>query len=232
MLRSSLFTVSALALVASASAQTRQNPGAATATRINQPVKFAGTYHVATRTFTRGQAAVATFGTSDAMYAANTDTPYFAAIETGEQFQDSGNIPGSTNTLVSGGRDENFVTSFDFAYCECDPTLSTTSFEIDFYESGIPCNPLLGAVPAGSFLSVLVKRSPFTPDELDRLAAFERLDHLKGTLSGGSKNVRRIATAEHRGIPVQMLMHTYTTSNGKSSSTITHTVVTTQCPPA
>ncbi|MEO0662795.1 MAG: hypothetical protein AAFZ87_14755, partial [Planctomycetota bacterium] len=64
MLRSSLFTVSALALVASASAQTRQNPGAATATRINQPVKFAGTYHAATRTFTRGQAAVANFGTS------------------------------------------------------------------------------------------------------------------------------------------------------------------------
>ena len=70
------------------------------------------------------------------------------------------------------------------------------------------------------------------PTKEERAAAFERLDHLKRTLSGGWKNVRRIATAEHRGIPVQMLMHTYTTSNGKSSSTITHTVVTTQCPPA
>ena len=70
------------------------------------------------------------------------------------------------------------------------------------------------------------------PTKEEKAAAFERLDHLKGTLSGGWKNVRRIATAEHRGIPVQMLMHTYTTSNGKSSSTITHTVVTTQCPPA
>lgn len=70
------------------------------------------------------------------------------------------------------------------------------------------------------------------PTKQDKFDAFERLEHLKRTLSGGWKNVRRIATAEHRGIPVQMLMHTYTTSNGKNTSTITHTVVTTPCPPA
>ncbi|MEO1700099.1 MAG: hypothetical protein AAFU73_22635 [Planctomycetota bacterium] len=151
MLRSSLFTVSALALVASASAQTRQNPGAATATRINQPVKFAGTYHAATRTFTRGQAAVANFGTSDAMYAATADTPYFSAIETGEQYQDTAIIPGSTNTLVT-GRDDNFVTSFDFAYCEFDPAQATTSFEIDFHESAAPCTTLVGITPTASIV--------------------------------------------------------------------------------
>ncbi|MEL6431089.1 MAG: hypothetical protein AAFR54_18045, partial [Planctomycetota bacterium] len=97
-------------------------------------------------------AAVANFGTSDAMYAANADTPYFSAIETGEQYQDSGIIPGSTNTLVTGGRDDNFVTSFDFAYCEFDPSLATTSFEIDFHESVVPCTTLVGAVPTASFV--------------------------------------------------------------------------------
>lgn len=37
-----------------------------------------------------------------------------------------------------------------------------------------PFSDCVACVPAGSFLSVLVKRSPFTPDELDRLDAFER----------------------------------------------------------
>ena len=37
-----------------------------------------------------------------------------------------------------------------------------------------PFSDCVACVPAGAFLSVLVKRSPFTPDELDRLAAFER----------------------------------------------------------
>ena len=69
MLRSSLFTASAFALVAGAAAQTSA-PLQASAQRVTSPVKYAGTYNVQTKTWIRGQAASANFGQTDTAKAA------------------------------------------------------------------------------------------------------------------------------------------------------------------
>ncbi|MEL6431091.1 MAG: hypothetical protein AAFR54_18055 [Planctomycetota bacterium] len=152
MSRLALAALAALTLAPSPLAQTAQSPVRRTAQRIPSAAKFAGTYHVATRSFTRGSTAAVNFGTTDAIYAVTADTPYFTGLEAGEQLQDTGVIPGGTNPLVTGGRDDNFVTSFDFAYCDFDPSLTATSFEIDFHESAAPCTSLVAAAPTASFI--------------------------------------------------------------------------------
>ena len=75
MLRSSLFTASAFAFVASASAQT---PQTLQAERITGPIKNAGIYHVATGTWTRTGGGVANFG-SNVIYDNTTGTGYITS---------------------------------------------------------------------------------------------------------------------------------------------------------
>ena len=150
MSRVPLVVLGALALGSTSLAQTAQSPLRGTARRVQSPAKYAGTYHVATRTFVRGTATVANLGTTDAIYAATADVPYFTAVEPGEQLQDTGVIPGPTNPLATGAQEFNRVTSFDFAYCELDASLATTRFEVDFFESASPCTTLAGVAPTAS----------------------------------------------------------------------------------
>ena len=114
MLRSSLFTASAIALVATAAAQ--NSPQTATAKKVPGAIKHAGIYHLTTGTWTRTGGAVANFG-PDTIYSNNATTGYFntsggsGTTATGGTEQttmaiDEGSVPTSTNPNYSANRDE------------------------------------------------------------------------------------------------------------------------------
>ena len=153
MLRSSLFTASAIALMAGASAQnssqnspqliTDNAQGAATQKMLSTP-KHAGIYHVSTGTWTRTGGAVANFG-PDTIYSNTAISGYFTTVGTTGQLLDSenfdeGQIPSSNNTNQPGAnRDEYNVNCIEIGYCDATPAAQVSGFELAFYSNYIPC---------------------------------------------------------------------------------------------
>lgn len=151
MLRSSLFTASAFALVASAAAQS-SSPAFRNATPITGPVKNAGTYHLATGTWTRAaNSVVANFGASDNVYSNTADYGYYepgigpgpAAAAPLGQLLDAAAIPGTTNpaTFALGGpdREDNLITELNLGYCDFDLNAGVAGWTLDFYDDYAPC---------------------------------------------------------------------------------------------
>ncbi|MEM1450852.1 MAG: hypothetical protein AAGI22_17160 [Planctomycetota bacterium] len=178
MLRSSLFTASAFAFVASASAQT---PQTLQAERITGPIKNAGIYHVATGTWTRTGGAVANLG-PDVIYSNTTATGYFTSAGGAGGFapdsvnHDEGGLPGSTNTNVSGvTNDEYFANCFSIGYCD-NGLAASGGWAITFYESYTPCtlpDPANGEVPVGAFLATGLPAGGCWTVELDLSGGLE-----------------------------------------------------------
>ena len=148
MLRSSLFTASALALVAGAAAQT-SSPLQATAQRVTGPVKYAGTYNVQTKTWVRGHSAAANFGQTDNIYSNTAGSGYFTAINTdataspGGTVIDNAQIPSSTNPgpFSTGGlRDSSEVTGVQIGYCDFDTNPGVSGWTVDFYNTYAICS--------------------------------------------------------------------------------------------
>lgn len=74
-------------------------------------------------------------------------------------------------------------------------------------------------------LEIEVTAKPTTEGKRE---AFAPLEHLKRTLPGGAKGLRRIARGTRRDRAVQILTHVYSSGN----TTAVHTVLCTPCPPA
>ncbi len=147
MLRTTLCASSALLFAGISSAQ--QAPHARTPVKVPVAVKNAGTYHVATGTWTRSHGTAVQFGISDNIYSNTAQSGYYdpdigplGAAALG-QLIDDGAIPGTTNPTVfaNGGAtiDINQVTEIQFAYCDLDPTARVAGWTLDFYEDYAPC---------------------------------------------------------------------------------------------
>ncbi len=144
-------------LLAPLSAQTTSAPAPAPAVsglaqQVPVPVsvaaKHAGTYHVATGTWTR-RSNVQAFGVNnDVIYANTAQSGYYypavgplgsASLAT---IIDEGGLPGTSNLTPFAGtvdRDGYRVNAFEIAYCDFDPTPGVAGWEIGFFDSYSPC---------------------------------------------------------------------------------------------
>lgn len=155
MLRSSLFTASAFALVASAAAQSSA-PILRDTVPVKGPIKNAGTYHVATGTWTRAASSpVSNFGASENVYSNTSDTGGYGrdvgptGVARGGKYFDAAAIPGITNptTFALGGADRelNLITEIQIAYCDFDTNARVAGWTLEFYDDYSPCNAPVSA---------------------------------------------------------------------------------------
>ena len=122
MLRSSLFSSSALALLCVvASAQSALTPQ-----KITAPIKDRGTYHLATGTWTRANPSV-NFN-SDVLFNNSARTGYFFGTTAGWNTVDHGRIPSLTSptspTSVTGTFDRYTIDCFQIGYCSNIPAVA------------------------------------------------------------------------------------------------------------
>jgi len=129
MLRSSLIAASAVVLCATSSAQQQVQ-----AQKIISPIRDAGTYHVATGTWTRNGSS-ANLG-PDVIYSATAPSGYFGTGWEGGTGVDEGVLPG-TGSPLGGSQDSYNVDGFQFSYCCMDISSDWSFF---FLPSYVPCD--------------------------------------------------------------------------------------------
>ena len=130
MLRSSLVAASAVILCSAASAQQQ-----VTAKKVLGPVKNAGTYHVATQTWTRG--GEQTNISPDRIYRNDVGSGYFGVGWEGCWSIDEVVLPGPNNP-AGGTLDCYTVDGFDFSYCKLGT--GTVDWYFGYYGSYVPCD--------------------------------------------------------------------------------------------
>jgi hypothetical protein len=141
MVRFSLFTICAMALMAGAAAQT--SPQALQAERVPGAIRHAGIYHVATGTWTRTGGPVANFG-PDTIYSNTAPSGYFSSAGGTGGFAplstnfDEGQVPSTGNTNNPGNRDLYLVNCVEIGYCD-NGAAGTGGWELSFYGSYVPC---------------------------------------------------------------------------------------------
>ena len=166
---------------ATSSSPGRSAPQRLDAERVTGPVRHAGSYHVATGTWTRTGGAVANLG-PDVIYSNTTGTGYFTSAGGAGGFApdsanyDEGGLPGSTNTNVSGVTNDEYVANcFSIGYCD-NGLPASGGWAITFYESYTPCtlpDPASGEVPVGSFLATGLPAGGCWTVELDLSGGLE-----------------------------------------------------------
>ena len=157
MLRLALAAFAAATLPSVSTAQTQ--PASTPPAKIPAPVKYAGTYHVSTATWTRSAGSVASFGLIDNIYSNTASTGYYdpAMGPTGGgafgATIDDGAIPGTTNPTVFtfGGAvtDIYNVTEIQVGYCDFEAAAAMSGWTLDFYEDYAPCT-LPSTTPVGT----------------------------------------------------------------------------------
>ena len=149
MLRSSLFAVSAVLLSSAAFAQ---NDASSKLRPITSPVKDAGTYHVATGTWTRAKAPTANLG-PDTLYNNTCLTGWYVVLSSLETMVDSCRLPSTsspvTTTSVTGTADSYDVNGFQIAYCA---TNALVDIDVAHFECYVVCSDATALVPT-SFIS-------------------------------------------------------------------------------
>ncbi len=138
-------------LGAAAPAQQGQQPAAARGIHpITSSMRDAGTYHVATDTWTR-KASHASLG-ADIIYN-NTCTPTSFAALGDNSIIDEGRIPSPTGPSNANARPgcstQYVVDGFQISYCTDQPSMGT--YTVNFYESYAACSSAIGAVPTAGF---------------------------------------------------------------------------------
>lgn len=136
-------------LVSPVAAQTSSSPLVGDATRVTGPVKYAGTYHVATDTWTRRGGAVSNFGQPDNLYSNTAASGYFYGVvgpggpAAGGTVIDDGRIPSTgdpaTYALGGPGRDVSEINTVQIGYCDLDTTAGVAGWTVEFYERYNPC---------------------------------------------------------------------------------------------
>ena len=134
-LRFTLSAAGALLLANTSSAQFQGH-----ASPITSQVRDAGTYHLATGTWSRGVNQVAPAG-SEVLYDNTCTVGYYTGLADGEVLLDSGRIPstGSPNNQSSlvGLYDNYTVNGFEIGYCSNQPL--TTSIDVSFVDMYSAC---------------------------------------------------------------------------------------------
>jgi len=162
MLRSSLFSSSALALLCvTASAQSTLTPQ-----KITAPIKDRGTYHLATGTWTR--TSPSNNFNSEVLFNNTAVSGYFFGTTAGFNTVDHGRIPSTSSPAgpdsVAGNADIYTIDCFQIGYCSNIPAAGGgVDFVINFYDGYGPCTdvdaPGAGAV-AGFFGTGLAGGTP------------------------------------------------------------------------
>lgn len=136
LLRFTLSAAGAMVLAGSAFAQ-----NATQAQPITSAVKDAGTYHLATGTWTRGVGATALAG-PEVIYDNTCTTGFYIGLPQGEESLDSGRVPStsSPNNPVSltGLYDSYVVNGFQIGYCTFEPL--TTDLGYSFFDCYAACD--------------------------------------------------------------------------------------------
>jgi hypothetical protein len=147
MFRHALWIAAAVSIGAVASAQdnlrSRLKP-------ISSPVRYAGTFHLGTGTWTRG-AHHAAIGT-DVIYNNTCATGYYGFMEPTETWTDEGRVPSitspDTSTSKPGCANAYVVDGFQIGYCSSTPT---TQIIVSFFQSYAPCTDSSTIPPTASF---------------------------------------------------------------------------------
>jgi len=142
MLRISFIAAGALVVASSASAQ-QVDPSI----KLKTTPKNAGTYHVATGTWTRANAPQANFGPT-VIYDHSADSPYYHDRSDGAHVTDAGRIPGPTDPNVVANtvdlRSSYNINGFQIGYCTSEGVNQVPPSEPDFtwhfYDNYVPCN--------------------------------------------------------------------------------------------
>jgi hypothetical protein len=144
MLRSSLFAASAVLLSSAAFAQ---NDASSKLRPVTSPVKDAGTYHLATGTWTRAKAPTANFG-PDAIYNNTCLLGYYVVLSSVETMVDSGRLPSTSSVAgpnsLPGTADVYTVNGFQISYCA---TNALVDIDVAHYECYSPCSDATLLVP-------------------------------------------------------------------------------------
>lgn len=147
-----------LALAAAALPQSTPALAVETPTALPSPVKHGGVYHVRTGTVSHRSQRAAAFGAVDTIYDNTASALYFTGsigptgTMAGGRLTDSGGVPSTLNTYVSGVvRDSNEVTGFEFAYCDLDPAPQAAGWRFTFFESLPPCSSTAGVTPSAQY---------------------------------------------------------------------------------
>ena len=144
MLHSSLFTAGALLMSTAAFAQ---NDASSKLNPITSPIKDAGTYHLATDTWTRAKVPTANLG-PDTIYN-NTCLLYvYFGLSSLETMVDSGRLPstnsGSVPGSVPGTGDRYSINGFLLAYCAIN---TQVNMDVAHYECYSPCTDATQLTP-------------------------------------------------------------------------------------
>lgn len=112
---------------------------------ITGPVKDAGTYHLATGTWTRNQGASSLLGPNQ-LYDNTCTVGYYVGLPEGAAGVDSGRIPSTDD----GGTANCYeINCFQFGYCTFEPI--TTDLCIAYYECYAVCDVLSDASPVSAY---------------------------------------------------------------------------------
>lgn len=121
-----------------------QQQGARPSTMTSE-LKRAGTYHLATGTWTSGESGVALTGPAQ-LYNNSCSVGLFQGFPSGSAVIDSGRIP----SLDDGGLADAYeISCFEFAYCSFEPTVTT--IDLTFVNCYAVCDDLAAAPVAGAF---------------------------------------------------------------------------------
>jgi hypothetical protein len=119
----------------------------ANARPITGPVRDAGTYHIATGTWTRsGAIGLGQLG-SEVIFDNTCPTGYFSALS-GDTFTDEGRLPALESLDLPGCNHAYVIDGFEIGYCTDQPT---GEFDIDFYAAYTPCLDPVVLTPVASF---------------------------------------------------------------------------------
>lgn len=114
----------------------------------SQP-RHAGTYHLATGTWSRGTSQLALAG-PEVLYDNTCTVGLFFPLQQGQITLDSGRIPSTSSpappTSLVGTSDSYTVNGFTIAYCSFEPLV--TSFDVSFYDNYAACSDGLDSIPA------------------------------------------------------------------------------------
>jgi len=160
MLRASLCRALALAaLSSSAVAQGRLQPQPLTA-----PVQSAGTYHVATGTWSRGASSTALAG-PEVLYDNTCLTGFSQAVPQGQVVLDSGRVPSTTSptngSSLTGSLGVYSIDSFEIGYISGEPL--TTDLAVSFYDCYAACDAPSSALPSPVVAFALAGMPAVTP---------------------------------------------------------------------
>lgn len=149
-----------LALLLSAAAAAQSGPQLEGTLPIRGPVRHAGTYHVATGTWTPSGGPVAAFGQPDNIYSNTAQSGYYTEVigPTGSaalgRLVDEGRVPSSGDPAPYSQaallRDRSSVTEVQIAYCDFDTGVRVSGWTLDFYEQYAPCTDTTGLTPTGT----------------------------------------------------------------------------------